>query len=125
MPAELCKLTGVDEELIRNSRVIHVVDGTGKQSCEDLQISEHRLFKKKKKKARKKADPLSLISKCTIIYLQSRCGQQHVRRLDHVCGVDVVVVGHICMVMILQSHHEGDESVRWNLEGLQQLSLLQ
>lgn len=45
--------------------------------------------------------------------------------LDHVCSMDVVVVGHVSMVMILQSHHEGNESVRWNLKGLQQLTFLQ
>lgn len=46
------------------------------------------------------------------------CGLHHVRSMD------VVVVGHICMVVILQSHHEGDESVGGNLEGLEQLTLL-
>lgn len=46
------------------------------------------------------------------------------RGLHHVRSVDVVVVGHICMVVILQSHHEGDESVRGNLKGLEQLTLL-
>lgn len=40
------QLTGVDEELIGNSRVIHVMDGTGKQGGEDLQISEHGLDEK-------------------------------------------------------------------------------
>lgn len=44
--------------------------------------------------------------------------------LDHVRSVDVVVVGHVCVVMILQSHHEGDEGVRGNLKGLQQLTFL-
>lgn len=44
--------------------------------------------------------------------------------LDHICRVDVVVVGHVGMVMILQSHHEGNESVRWNLKGLQQVAFL-
>lgn len=39
--------------------------------------------------------------------------------------MDVVVVGHVGMVMILQSHHEGNESVRWDLKGLQQVTLLQ
>lgn len=37
------KLTGVDEELIGNSGVIHVMDGAGKQGGQDLQISEHSL----------------------------------------------------------------------------------
>lgn len=46
------------------------------------------------------------------------------RGLHHVRSMDVVVVGHICMVVILQSHHEGDESVGGNLEGLEQLTLL-
>ncbi len=45
---ELRKLTGVDEELIGNSRVIHIMDGAGKQSGEDLQISKHSLGQRKK-----------------------------------------------------------------------------
>lgn len=45
--------------------------------------------------------------------------------LDHVCSMDVVVVSHVGMVMILQSHHEGNESVRRNLERLEQVTLLQ
>lgn len=40
------ELTGVDEELIGNSGVIHVMDGAGKQGGQDLQISEHSLDKK-------------------------------------------------------------------------------
>lgn len=44
--------------------------------------------------------------------------------LDDVGGVDVVVVRHICVVVILQSHHEGDESVHWNLERLEQVAFL-
>lgn len=44
---ELCKLTGVDEELIGNPRVIHVVYSAGKQSGKDLQISKHSLGKNK------------------------------------------------------------------------------
>ena len=59
-----------------------------------------------------------------IIDLQGRCGQQDVGGLDHVCSMDVVVVGHVRMVMVLQSHHEGDKSIHWYLEGLQQLTLL-
>lgn len=39
------KLTSVDEELIGNTGVIHIVDGTGEQSGEDLQVSEHSLEK--------------------------------------------------------------------------------
>lgn len=60
-----------------------------------------------------------------VVYLQSGCGQEDVGGLDHVCSVDVVVVGHVCVVVVLQRHHEGDERVRGDLEGLQQLSLLQ
>lgn len=37
------KLTGVDEELIGHSGVIHVMDGAGKQGCEDLQVRENSL----------------------------------------------------------------------------------
>lgn len=44
--------------------------------------------------------------------------------LYHICGVDVVVVGHVGVVVVLQGHHEGDEGVRWDLEGLQKVSLL-
>lgn len=38
--------------------------------------------------------------------------------------MDVVVVGHVCMVVIFQSHHKGDEGVGGDLEGLEQLTLL-
>lgn len=37
-------LTGVDEELIGNSRVVHIMDGCSKQSCQDLQVSENSLM---------------------------------------------------------------------------------
>lgn len=46
-------------------------------------------------------------------------------RLDHVSSMDVVVVGHVSVVMILQSHHEGNESVRRNLKGLEEVTFLQ
>lgn len=36
-------LTGVDEELIGNSRVVYIVDSCSKQSSEDLQVSEDSL----------------------------------------------------------------------------------
>lgn len=42
----LCKLTGVDEKLIGDSRVIYIMDGAGKQGGEDLQISKHSLGKR-------------------------------------------------------------------------------
>lgn len=48
IPVELCKLTGVDEKLIGNSRVIHIMDGAWKQSGKDLQISKHSLGQHKK-----------------------------------------------------------------------------
>lgn len=38
--------------------------------------------------------------------------------------MDVVVVGHVCVVVIFQSHREGDEGVGGDLEGLEQLTLL-
>ena len=57
-------------------------------------------------------------------YLQSGGGQQDVRGLHHVGSVDVVVVGHVCVVVVLQRHHEGDEGVRWDLKRLEQVSLL-
>ena len=59
-----------------------------------------------------------------VVYLQRRRGQQHVRGLDHVCSVNIVVVGHVSVVVILQSHHERDEGVCRNLEGLEKLALL-
>lgn len=37
-------LTGVNEELIGNSWVVHIVDGCSKQSCQDLQVSENSLM---------------------------------------------------------------------------------
>lgn len=36
-------LTGVDEELIGNSRVVYIMDGSSEQSCQDLQVSENSL----------------------------------------------------------------------------------
>lgn len=44
--------------------------------------------------------------------------------LYHVGSVDVVVVGHVGVVVVLQGHHEGDEGVGWDLKVFQQLSLL-
>ena len=38
------------------------------------------------------------------VYLQSRRRQQHVRRLHDVCSVDVVVVGHVGVVVVFQGH---------------------
>lgn len=43
----MLKPTGVDEELVGDSRVIHIVDGAGKEGGEDLQIGEHSLDKSK------------------------------------------------------------------------------
>lgn len=40
---ELRKLTSVDEELIGNTGVIHIVDGAGEQSGKDLQVGENSL----------------------------------------------------------------------------------
>lgn len=45
--------------------------------------------------------------------------------LDHVGSMDVVVVGYVCVVVIFQGHHKGDEGVGGDLEGLQQLTLLE
>lgn len=47
------------------------------------------------------------------------------RGLRHVGSMDVVVVGYVSMVMILQSHHERNEGVGWNLKGLKQVTFLQ
>ena len=44
--------------------------------------------------------------------------------LDHVSRMDVVVVSDVSVVILLQSHHEGDEGVCGDLEGLEKLSLL-
>lgn len=37
------QLTGVDEKLIGNTGVIHIMDGAGKERSEDLEIAEHGL----------------------------------------------------------------------------------
>lgn len=138
---ELEKLTGVDEELIGNSGVIYVVDGAGKQSGEDFQISKHSLDENKKARVvHINYVRIMNVTGCAdqnlylvvyrglhrvINYLQSRCGEQDMGGLDHICSMNVVVVGHVCMVMILQRHREGDERVHWYLEGLQQVTFLQ
>lgn len=57
-------------------------------------------------------------------YLKRWCGEKHMGGLDHVSRVDVIVVGYVSMVILLQSHHEGDKSVCGDLEGLQKVSLL-
>lgn len=44
--------------------------------------------------------------------------------LHHVGSVHVVVVGDVGVVVVLQSHHEGDEGVVGNLEGFQEVSFL-
>lgn len=36
-------LTGVDEELVGHPWVVHIMDGTCKQSSHDLKVSEDRL----------------------------------------------------------------------------------
>ena len=47
------------------------------------------------------------------------------RRLSNVSRVKPVMVGHVKMIVILQRHHIGDERIGWNLERLQEVSLLQ
>lgn len=49
-------------------------------------------------------------------YLQGGSREEDMGGLDHVCSVDVVVVGHIVVVVVLQGHHEGDEGVCRDLE---------
>lgn len=44
--------------------------------------------------------------------------------LHHVGSVHIVVIGDVAVVVVLQSHHEGDEGVNGNLEGFQEVSLL-
>lgn len=44
--------------------------------------------------------------------------------LHHVSCVDVVVISYIGVVVVLQRHHEGDESVSWDFKGFQKVSLL-
>ena len=39
----VCALTGADEELVGDPRVVYVVDGRSEQGSQDLQISEDRL----------------------------------------------------------------------------------
>lgn len=41
--AKSCPLTCVDEELVRNTRMIHIMDGCCKNSSQDLQISKDSL----------------------------------------------------------------------------------
>ena len=36
-------LTGIDEELVGHSRMVHIMNGSSKQRRQDLQISEDRL----------------------------------------------------------------------------------
>lgn len=38
------RLTGVDEELVGNSRMIHIMDGSSKQCSQDFQISKNSLL---------------------------------------------------------------------------------
>lgn len=42
-------LTGVDEKLIGNSRVIHIMDGTSEQGSKDFKIGKHGLEMKHRK----------------------------------------------------------------------------
>lgn len=65
-----------------------------------------------------------LLLLCKDTYLERRRGEKHVCGLDHVSCVDVVVVSNICMIILLQGHHEGDKSVCGDLEGLEEVSLL-
>ena len=88
----LALLTGVDEELVGEARVVHVVDGRGEQRREHLQAGEDRL--------------------------QRRRVEQHVRRLHHVGRVHPVVVRRVLQVVVLQRHHERDECLRTHLERL-------
>lgn len=44
--------------------------------------------------------------------------------LHHVGSVHVVVVGDVGVVVVLQSHHEGDKGVVGDLEGFQEVSFL-
>lgn len=37
--------------------------------------------------------------------------------LDHISCMDVIVVGYISVVVVLQGHHEGDEGVGWDFKG--------
>ena len=57
-------------------------------------------------------------------YVQSRGGQQHVCGLGHVCRVEAVVIGHVGVVVVFQSHHIGDEGVSRDTERLQQIPFL-
>ena len=44
--------------------------------------------------------------------------------LGHVCRVEAVVIGHVGVVVVLQSHHVGDEGVGRDAERLQQIPFL-
>lgn len=39
--------------------------------------------------------------------------------------MNVVVISYVCMVVVLQSHHEGDKCAHWDLKGFQKISLLE
>lgn len=44
--------------------------------------------------------------------------------LSHVGSVQAVVIGHVRVVVVFQGHHVGHERVGWDLERLQEVSLL-
>lgn len=39
--------------------------------------------------------------------------------------MNVVVVGYVCVVVVLQRHHEGNKCADWDLKGFQKVSLLE
>lgn len=41
-------LTGINQELVRYPRVVHVMDGCCKDGCQNLQVCENRLGKRRK-----------------------------------------------------------------------------
>ena len=56
--------------------------------------------------------------------LQGLAGQQHVGRLGHVRGVQVVVVGDGLQVVVLDSHQECQQGSLIDLEGFTKVPLL-
>ena len=91
-------LTGVDEVLVGQPGVVHVVYGRGEQGGQLLQWREHGF--------------------------QGRRAEQHAGGLHHVSGMGPVVVGHLPQVVALQRGQEREERAGPDLERAQQVPLL-
>lgn len=56
--------------------------------------------------------------------LKGRGGQEDIGGLDYVSGVHAIMVRYIRVVVLLQCHHVGNESVNRYFKGFQQVSFL-